>query len=173
MSLLDLYREQEEEKAREEDFVSEVLVESDLELMFLCCISPMMQNGVLSRVDNMETETEILDFTKRLEDRFGKIPPQGKELIRIVRLRRLAKSLGIEKIVLKNEQMILNLISDTNSPYYNSPAFDKLLWFVQKHARQCRLREVGNKRSVLIQNIQTVESAVATLEEMLAANMTT
>jgi transcription-repair coupling factor (superfamily II helicase) len=171
----DLYREQEEEKAREEDFVSEVLVESDLELMFPVLYIPndAERVGIYRELDNMETETEILDFTKRLEDRFGKIPPQGKELIRIVRLRRLAKSLGIEKIVLKNEQMILNLISDTNSPYYNSPAFDKLLWFVQKHARQCRLREVGNKRSVLIQNIQTVESAVATLEEMLAANMTT
>ena len=69
--------------------------------------------------------------------------------------------------------MILNLISDAESPYYNSPAFDKLLWFVQIHAHQCRLRETGNKRSVLIHNIYTVEAAVATLEEMLETTMTT
>jgi len=115
----------------------------------------------------METETEILNFTQRLEDRFGKIPEQGKELIRIVRLRRLAKSLGIEKIVLKNGQMTLNLISDPQSPYYQSSSFDKLLFFVQQHARQCQLRETGKKRSVVIRNIGTVELAVATLEEML------
>ncbi len=171
----DLYKEEVEEKAREQDYVGDVLVESDLELMFPVMYIPndAERVAIYRELDNMETETEIMDFMKRLEDRFGKIPPQGKELIRIVRLRRLAKSLGIEKIVLKNEQMILNLISDAESPYYNSPAFDKLLWFVQIHARQCRLREIGNKRSVLIHNIYTVETAVATLEEMLGATMTT
>ena len=171
----DLYKEEVEEKAREQDYVGDVLVESDLELMFPVMYIPndAERVAIYRELDNMETETEIMDFMNRLEDRFGKIPPQGKELIRIVRLRRLAKSLGIEKIVLKNEQMILNLISDVESPYYNSPAFDKLLWFVQIHARQCRLREIGNKRSVLIHNIYTVETAVATLEEMLGATMTT
>lgn len=171
----DLYKEEVEEKAREQDYVGDVLVESDLELMFPVMYIPndAERVAIYRELDNMETETEIMDFMKRLEDRFGKIPPQGKELIRIVRLRRLAKSLGIEKIVLKNEQMILNLISDAESPYYNSPAFDKLLWFVQIHARKCRLREIGNKRSVLIHNIYTVETAVATLEEMLGATMTT
>jgi len=170
----DLYKEEVAEKAREQDYVGDVLVESDLELMFPVMYIPndAERVAIYRELDNMETETEIMDFMNRLEDRFGKIPPQGRELIRIVRLRRLAKSLGIEKIVLKNEQMILNLISDAESPYYNSPAFDKLLWFVQIHARQCRLRETGNKRSVLIHNIYTVEEAVATLEEMLETTMT-
>lgn len=165
----DLYKEQ--EKAEEQDFVSDVLVESDLELMFPAMYIPndAERVAIYRELDNMETEIEIIDFMKRLEDRFGKIPPQGRELIRIVRLRRLAKSLGIEKIVLKNEQMILNLVADENSPYYSSSAFDKLLWFVQAHARQCRLRETGKKRSVVIQDINTVETAVAALEEMIGA----
>lgn len=53
--------------------------------------------AIYRELDGLEKELETLEFGKRLEDRFGKIPPQGKELIRIVRLRRLAKSLGIEK----------------------------------------------------------------------------
>jgi transcription-repair coupling factor (superfamily II helicase) len=65
--------------------------------------------------------------------------------------------------------MILNLVADENSPYYSSSAFDKLLWFVQAHARQCRLRETGKKRSVVIRDINTVETAVAALEEMIGA----
>ena len=165
----DLYKKQEMAKAEEQDFVGDVLVESDLELMFPVMYIPndAERVAIYRELDNMETETEIIDFMKRLEDRFGKIPPQGRELIRIVRLRRLAKSLGIEKIVLKNEQMILNLVADENSPYYSSPAFDRLLWFVQAHARQCRLRETGKKRSVVIRDINTVETAVAALEEMV------
>jgi transcription-repair coupling factor (superfamily II helicase) len=165
----DLYKEQEQEKAKQEDFVNDVLVESDLELMFPVMYIPndAERVAIYRELDSMETETEILNFTQRLEDRFGKIPEQGRELIRIVRLRRLAKSLGIEKIVLKNSQMTLHLISDPQSPYYQSSSFDKLLLFVQQHARQCQLREVGKKRSVVIRNIGTVETAVAALEEML------
>jgi transcription-repair coupling factor (superfamily II helicase) len=63
--------------------------------------------------------------------------------------------------------MTLYLISDPSSPYYQSSSFDNLLLFVQQHARQCQLRESGKKRSVIIRNIATVETAVVTLEEML------
>jgi transcription-repair coupling factor (superfamily II helicase) len=164
----DLYREQQEEKALEEDFVEDVTVESDLELMFPVTYIPndAERVAIYRELDNMETETQILDFTTRLEDRFGKIPPQGKELIRIVRLRRLAKSSGIEKIILKNNQMTLNLVSDPESPYYRSAAFDQLLNYVQYHPRDCQLRESGKKRSVIIRNIRTVEAAIAVFEEM-------
>lgn len=164
-----LYREQQALKAeREEDFVDDVTVESDLELMFPVSYIPNDAERVAMyrELDNMESETQILDFTKRLEDRFGKIPAQGKELIRIVRLRRLAKSLGIEKIFLKTGRMSLFLISDAESPYYQSPAFDKLLNFIQTHPRDCQLRETGKKRSVIIRNVKTVETAIAVLEEV-------
>ena len=117
-------------------------------------------------LDNMESETQIMDFTQRLEDRFGKIPAQGKELIRIVRLRRLAKSLGIEKIFLKTGRMTLFLISDAESPYYRSTAFDKLLNFIQTHPRDCQLREAGKKRSVIIRNVKTVEAAIALIQSI-------
>ncbi len=124
-------------------------------------------------MDNIESETEIMDFMKRLEDRFGRIPAQGRELIRIVRLRRLAKSLGIEKVILKNGQMTLFLISDPESPYYSSPVFDQLLDFVQKQPRRCRLQEKGQKRLVAISQIETVETAVALLEEIGKENQIT
>lgn len=165
----DLYTPQQgSENGGESVFVEDVLVESDLELMFPVMYIPndAERVGIYRELDNMETETEILDFTKRLEDRFGRIPTQGKELIRIVRLRRLAKSLGIEKVVLKGGQMILHLIPDSESPYYQSPAFDKLLNYVQAYPRQCQLRETGKKRSVIIRHVETVEAAVAIFEEM-------
>ena len=164
----DVYQ-QPESDSDEHEFVEDVLVESDLELMFPVMYIPndAERVGIYRELDNMETETQIMEFTKRLEDRFGKIPSQGRELIRVVRLRRLAKSLGIEKIMLKNEQMTLMLISDEQSPYYRSAAFDKLLNYIQKYPRECQLREVGKKRSVVIRNITTVETAVSVLEEML------
>lgn len=167
----ELYRAQQEQRAdRDEEFVKDVLVESDLELMFPSTYIPndAERVAIYRELDNMESETEILGFTKRLEDRFGKIPQQGKELIRIVRLRRLAKSLGFEKIMLKAEQMTLFLISDAESFYYRSAHFEKLLQYVQTHTRDTLLREVGKKRSVVIKKVDTVEYACAILEEIKA-----
>ena len=162
----DMYKEEQLSKSEAEEFVDDVHVESDLELMFPAMYIPndAERVAIYRELDEMETETEIIDFTKRIEDRFGKIPKQGKELIRIVRLRRLAKPLGIEKVVLKNGQMSLNLISDVNSPYYMSSAFDRLLNYAQSNPRNCKLREVGKKRSLLIKNIDTVETAVGLLQ---------
>lgn len=164
----ELYRSRQEEKARSNDFVDDVMVESDLELMFPVDYIPndAERVAIYREMDNMESETEIMDFMNRLEDRFGKIPPQGRELIRIIRLRRIAKSLGIEKVVLKNGQMTLFLVSDADSPYYRSPMFDRLLLFVQQQPRRCRLQEKGDRRSVSISGVETVETAISTLEEI-------
>ena len=169
----DLYNEELSEKAKDEDFVDDVYVESDLELMFPVTYIPndAERVAIYRELDNMETELEILDFIERMEDRFGKMPKQGKELIRIVRLRRLARPLGIEKIMLKNGKMSLNLVSDSESPYYQSAAFGKLLNYVQVHPRNCKLREAGKKRSLVIDNVKTVETAVATLEEISGYNI--
>jgi transcription-repair coupling factor (superfamily II helicase) len=159
----DLYNEKQTEKPDEEQsFVNEVLVESDLELMFPVTYIPndAERVSIYRELDTMETETQILDFTARLEDRFGKIPAQGKELIRIVRLRRLLKSLSIEKVVLKGGQMTLFLVSDPDSPYYQSAAFDKLLNYIQQNPRECQLREMKKKRSVVIRPVGNVETAV-------------
>ncbi len=164
----DLYREQQENDAEENGYVDDVHVESDLELMFPVMYIPNDSErvAIYRELDSIETELEVLDFTKRMEDRFGKIPQQGKELIRIVRLRRLAKPIGVEKIVLKNGDMSLNLVSDAESSYYQSEAFGRLLNYVQQNPRSCKLREVGKKRSLKIRNVDSVETAVSVLESI-------
>ena len=169
----DLYNEQIKEKAEQEQFfVDDVQVESDLELMFPVNYIPndAERISIYRELDNIDTEMGIMDFVSRIEDRFGKIPAQGKELIRVVHLRLIGKSLGLEKIVLKNEQMTLNLISNEKSPYYQSPVFDKLLLYVQNHPRDCKFREMGKKRSVVIRNVKSVETASFILEEIKSSH---
>ncbi len=98
----ELYREVEAEEVqpgKEHFYVTDTIIESDLELLFPNEYIPNDSERIslYRELDNMEEETEIQAFVSRLEDRFGRIPQQGKELIRIVRLRRLAKLLGMEK----------------------------------------------------------------------------
>lgn len=150
------------------EYVRETYIESDLELMFPPTYIPNDSERIslYRELDNMEEEREIQAFTERLKDRFGKVPKEGKELIRIVRLRRIAKKLGMEKVVLKKGQMSLFLVTNPDSPYYQSEAFDKLLSFIQKHPRECNLREQNGKRSIVIKNVPTVEMACTYLQEI-------
>lgn len=151
-----------------EGYVQETYIESDLELLFPPDYIPNDSERVslYRELDKMEEERDILDFSSRLKDRFGKIPKQGKELIRIVRLKRMAKQLGIEKVVLKRGQMSLFLIANDESAYYQSHAFDKLLKFLQKYPHMCQLRDAGGKRSIVIKEVPTVEEAGRLLEEI-------
>ncbi|MDR1918916.1 MAG: transcription-repair coupling factor [Tannerellaceae bacterium] len=165
----DLYATQEEGKRDSgSEYVRETFIESDLELMFPPTYIPNDSERVslYRELDKMEEERDINAFTERLKDRFGKVPREGKELIRIVRLRRLAKNLGMEKVVLKRGQMNIFLVVNPDSPYYKSEAFDKLLFFVKEYPRRCTLREQNNKRGIIIKDVPTVETACALLEEM-------
>lgn len=166
----DLYHEKQgDEKLEGDNFVDDVQIESDLELLFPATYIPNDSERITlyRELDNMERELDIRSFVERLEDRFGKIPKEGRELIMIVRLRRLAKQLGMEKVILKNSRMSLYLVSNIDSPYYQSKAFDRLLSFVQKHPRLCELKEKNNKRFIVIQKIDTVEAACTTLDEII------
>lgn len=169
----DLYRDtdlKEGEKESGEQYVSECQIESDLELLFPSMYIPNDSERIslYRELDSMEKETDIQNFMYKLEDRFGKIPEEGRELIRIVRLRRLGKKLGIEKIALKSGRMIIYLISNPESPYYRSAAFDKLLTFIQKHPRICQLRDLNGKRSIVIQQVSSVETACGILDEIVS-----
>ena len=149
-------------------YVRETYIESDLELLFPPTYIPNDSERVslYRELDKMEEERDIQAFVSRLEDRFGKIPREGQELIQIVRLRRMAKQLGLEKVVLKQARMILHLIGNIESPYYQSEAFDKLLGYISTHPTTCNLRDLKGRRSIVIQPIPTVEKASKVLEDI-------
>ena len=158
-----------EEKISGEDFVSECLVESDLELLFPNEYIPSSSERMLlyRELDGLELDKDVLDFKARLEDRFGKVPTEGQELLRIVPLRRLAKRLGAEKVVLKAERMVLYFVSNPDSPFYQSIAFGKVIGYMGTHPRYCNLREQNGRRSMVVKNVETVETAVSILQEIV------
>ena len=159
-----------EEKISGEDFVSECQVESDLELLFPNEYIPSSSERMLlyRELDGLELDKDLLDFKSRLEDRFGKIPPEGQELLRIVPLRRLAKRLGAEKIFLKAGRMTLFFVSNPDSPYYQSAAFGKVIGYMGRNPRYCNLREQNGKRSMVVKNVESVEMAVGILQEIVS-----
>ncbi len=164
----DLYADLSGRKRDGSDFVRETYIESDLELCFPSTYIPSDSERIslYRELDGIEEERDIQAFESRLEDRFGQIPTKGLELIRVVRLRRMARHLGMEKVVMKKGQMSLYLVSNPDSPYYQSEAFGRLLAYLQRHPKECNLRDQAGKRSIVIKNIPTVEVACKVMNEM-------
>lgn len=153
----------------EEEFVADCTVESDMELLLPPDYVPQESERIslYKELDGIERELDLQKFKMNLEDRFGKIPQETAELLRIPRLRYLARRLGIEKIMLKMGQMYMYFVDDNNQAYYRSPMFGRILNYMQAHPRRCRIREKNGRRSIVISDVPTVEEAVALLQEIL------
>jgi transcription-repair coupling factor (superfamily II helicase) len=151
----------EPEKQKSQKFVTDCMVETDLELMFPHdFIENIPERMSLYReLDSLENEEELQNFEKRLEDRFGKIPPQAQQLMLVVRLRWLAIRYGIERLVLKNERMTAFLVANIHSPYYQSDNFGAMLQYATQNPYKSKLREVESKRSIVFSDIKTIEDA--------------
>ena len=147
------------------DFVTDCVVDTDLELMFPASYVPQENERITlyRELDNMETDDQVEAFENRMVDRFGKIPEMAAELIRIVPLRRTARRLGIEKLVIRQSRMHLFLVGEENIAYYQSPAFGRLLNYVQQNPRRCTLSQKNGRRSIIISNITSVSSALSIL----------
>ena len=72
---------------------------------------------------NISDESQIEALRCEMEDRFGPIPEQLEELIRIVQLKKVAQNLGFEKIILKNGVMLAYFISNNMHSYYRESSF--------------------------------------------------
>ena len=146
-------------------WVSDCSLESDLEMYFPDQYVPSDSERMLlyRELDGLHTDEQLAAYRTRLIDRFGPVPHVGEELMLVVPLRRYGKQLGCEKVVLKQGRMSLFFVSNPNSPYYQSDAFDRILSFVAHNPRRCNFREVNGKRSMTIADIPTVEEAVKLL----------
>ncbi len=146
----------------EKEYVADCVIESDLELLLPADYVPQESERIslYQELDSIERELDLQAFKSRLQDRFGKIPAVTAELLRIPRLRRLARQLGIEKVSLKQEYMYIYFVGNDNVAYYQSPMFGKILNYMQRNTRRCNIREKNGRRSISIKDVTTVEEAV-------------
>ncbi|WP_303676040.1 transcription-repair coupling factor [uncultured Muribaculum sp.] len=153
-----------------QEFVADCVIESDMELLLPPEYVPQESERIslYKELDGIERELDLQQFKLHLEDRFGKIPKETAELLRIPRLRYLARRLGIEKVVLKQGSIYIYFVDDNNKAYYQSPMFGRLLNFLQANPRRCRIREKNGRRSFAIADVPTVEEAVALLNNVLS-----
>ncbi|MBR6715178.1 MAG: transcription-repair coupling factor [Prevotella sp.] len=149
-------------KVMGDSFIDDCTIESDLPMYFPETYVPGSAERMLlyRELDNIENDRELDAYRQRLIDRFGPVPTEGEELMQVVALRRIGKRLGCEKIIMRQGKMIIQFVSNSQSAYYQSAAFEKMLTYIASHTRRCDLKEVKGRRLMHINQIPSVSEAV-------------
>ena len=167
----DLYEERIEsgEQISGDEFVDDCTIESDLEMYFPDQYVPGSSERMLlyRELDNIEDDDSLEAYRKRLIDRFGDVPKEGEELMQVVPLRRLAKKLGCEKIMLKGGHLTMFFVSNPDSAFYRTAAFDNIIKYVTKNPKTAKLRP-DVKRSMVVKNVASTADAVRIFREILS-----
>lgn len=146
-------------------WASDATIDTDLELL----IPDAYVNSISERIilykqlDESRDEADLQQFQAKLTDRFGQPPPETLELFNTIRLRWLARKMGIEKIVLKSNRMVCWFLSPPQHPFYSSTDFSDLLQTIQQQAGLCKLKESNERLSLLFEGISSIHQARETL----------
>lgn len=169
------------EAEERQEYVRECTIETDLEVLlpddYVTSVSERLllykelndigvDGDAGANVTNVEEE--LAAYRSRLEDRFGPVPPCVDELISTITLRRMAKAFGIEKLILKQDRMVCHLVSNQQSPFYQSPNFAKLINYIQANTRRASLKETPERLSLSIANVKTIAAALEQLRLLSA-----
>jgi len=149
--------------------VSNVQIDTDLEILF----PDSYINNIKERLklykhlSELNNDNELQEFKNNLKDRFGKIPFQTIDLLKTVELKWLASKIGFEKIILKNNKMICQFISDKENSYYSSGDFQKILTSIHHKKSVCELKEKKkNDSNVLLAIFKNVDSVKQAIEKL-------
>lgn len=150
-------------------FVKEVQIDTDFVLLFpddyINNITERL--NLYTQLNALETGAQLEDFEKHLVDRFGELPTQAVDLLNSVRIKWIATRIGLERVIMKSNKLIGYFIADQNSRFYQSPAFSKVLQYVQTHPHLCTLKEKETRNGLRLllrfEAISSVDEALRVL----------
>lgn len=117
-------------------------------------------------IDSMYSDKEIDNYAKRLEDRFGTLPEEVKNLFLVVKIRNRGAALGFEKVIIKNGIMIAFFVSNPMSPYYKSEVFEKVMGRISDMGGKLELKQVENKLKIVARGVPSLAVAFNILNRL-------
>jgi transcription-repair coupling factor (superfamily II helicase) len=148
-----------EEIAKQDDFVQDCTIDTDLEILipddYVESITERL--SLYQRLDNCETEQDLVQMAGEMSDRFGPLPRQVEDLFTTVRCRKLAVDLGFERMLLRDNSLKCYFINKADSPYFETDTFRKILSFIQTETNTARLRQVGKLFMLVVNPIASMK----------------
>ena len=152
------------------NIINNFQIDTDLEILFPDSYITNIKERLISykKLSEIKTVNELKEFKENLKDRFGKIPQESIDLLKTVELKWVAVSVGFEKIILKNNKLICQFISDKEHNYYSSGNFQKTLKTILQNKKICEVKEKKNKDGeiliVVFKGVNSVDQAIKNLK---------
>jgi transcription-repair coupling factor (superfamily II helicase) len=157
------------EGLNKDPFVNDCYIETDMEIMFpdsyVSNISERIR--LYKKLNELQEEEQLSEFEKELIDRFGNLPQASIELFHLVRLRRQAIGMGVEKVILKREIMIVHFTSNQDSGFYKSSLFVSIINYVNNRHSQISVKHTESRLSLTVKNITSIQDAKGLFDNML------
>tara|TARA_B100001057_G_scaffold483404_1_gene560103 strand:- start:1207 stop:4452 length:3246 start_codon:yes stop_codon:yes gene_type:complete len=164
---------EDQEKPLEKNYVKEVQIDTDFEILFPDDYINVVNERLLlyNELSATKNEETLMQFKKNLEDRFGKIPPEGMELLSTLRLKWLASKMGLERLIIKNKKCVGYFLSDQQSDFYQTPVFNQILVGVQKQTEKYSMKEKqtrnGLRLILVLDQVHSIEKLLEQLNNLL------
>jgi len=158
--------------SKPKELVKEVTIDTDFEILFpddyVNSIAERL--NLYNKLGELKSDEELTTFETEITDRFGEIPIQVVDLLDSVRIKWLAKKLGLEKLILKKTRMIGYFVSDQKSAFYQTDNFTNMLKYVQQNGKSCVMKEKETKNGlrllVTFIHIDSVSKALGVLKKI-------
>lgn len=161
----DLFKE---EITKQDDFVQDCTIDTDLEILlpdtYVANIAERL--SLYQRLDDCAEEAELKDMEQELVDRFGPLPDAVLALLDTVRCRKLAVSLGFEKMSLKDKTLRCFFINRPDSPYFESETFRRILDYLQTGTNRAKLKQTGRLFLLVVEGVSNMADLLRILRNM-------
>ena len=121
---------------------------------------------IYKMLDAQTDEKEIDRIGRQIEDRFGPLPEEVKNLLNVVKIRNLGTRLGFEKIIVKNGMQIMFFVSNPMSAYYKSKVFEQVLGRVNENPTQYKFNQDSGRLRTVSRGVDSLDKALQILKRL-------
>lgn len=167
--------ENEEERQKLIKTTKDVNIDTDLELMLPDEYVQSTEERLIlyQKLADIGDSNSLKQFKDELQDRFGKLPPEAKNLLKSVELKWLAADIGFEKIVVKNGVFLGYFPSNMQDKFYTGQRFSNIISYLHQNPEDATMKEKEHKDGTQLmmrkENVETVEQVTEVLERILTA----
>ena len=121
---------------------------------------------IYKQLDSLNDDREIDRVARQLEDRFGPVPQEVKNLLDVVKIRNRGVATGFEKIIIKNGMQIMFFVSNPMSGYYKSKEFERVIERVNSNQTIFKVNQDNGKLRTVTRGVDSLEKALQVLKRL-------
>ena len=151
----------------------DVQIDTDLEILFpdnyINIISERL--SLYNELSKINDSKGLIEFEKKIIDRFGPLPEEAGELLKSVEIKRIGSKIGIQRFIIKQGRCIGYFIEDEENDVFKNSPFINFLNNIQNYSSIAVISKKktknGMKLALMVEKINSVDTLLNILENLI------